>query len=764
MFRALGDFAFRWRWFVLAASAVILAASLTSVAIGGKLTGAFFTGLEATVAGDQVEKVLGRSVDSTVVFVFQSATLAPTSPEFTRAMNDALEPVRKDAAVAKVEVPSELPPQLAATRVNAASRTAYALVTFEGDIKQALQSYPRIRSLVKSDQLQITATGQLAFLDDLGGQLEKDLRLAELVSLPLALLVLLLVFRTVVAAILPVAVGGLAVLGGIGIVLAFSHVTDISQYVVNVVSLIGLGVAIDYSLFTVSRYREELAAGNDYREALVRAVDHAGRVVAFSGLAVCSGLAGLLFFDGSYLMSMGLGGAIVVALAALFALTTLPALLAVLGPRIHALKLPLPTLGLKSGLWHGIALGVMKRPLLVLIPTLGLLLFLASPFLRIRLAGSDVRVLPAELEAARGHRLLTEHFPDEAATHFNVVVRFPGGTPFTAERVGALYDLSKRLSELPGVTKVNSPFADPRLSRQMYQSFFVTTPPAQAALIEGAKGAFSKDQVFFLQALSSAKPDTAEAQGIIEAIRSNRFVADGSLLVGGEAAADVDSTDYMLSRIPRSVAFVVTATLITLFVLLRSVLLPLKAVLMNFLSIGGSFGALVFLFQEGHGGLLQGEPRGLEPALPVLLFCVLFGLSMDYEVLILTRMREVWDRTGDNAQAVGEGLEKTGGLVTSAAAIMVSVFVAFGLAKVVLIQAVGVGMAIAVALDATLVRVLLVPATMRLFGKANWWGPKWVKNLPPGRPKRGPRNLTAESKLNGSSFGPKSPKSRSSSA
>lgn len=741
MFRALGDFAFRRRWFVLAASAVLLAASITSVLIGGKLTGAFFTGLESTVAGKQVEQVLGRSVESTVVFVFQSERLAPASPEFTRAMSDALQPVRTDPDVAKVELPSELPPQLAATRVNAEGRAAYALVTIKGDIKQALASYPRIRSLVRSDELQVMATGQLAFLDDLAKQLEKDLRLAELVSLPLALLVLLLVFRTVVAAILPVAVGGLAVLGGIGLVLAFSHVTDMSQYTVNVVSLIGLGVAIDYSLFTVSRYREELAAGNDYREALVRAVDHAGRVVAFSALAVCSGLAGLLFFDGSYLMSMGIAGAIVVALAALFALTALPALLAVLGPRIHSLKLPIPTLGLKSGLWHRLALGVMKRPLLVLIPTLALLLFLASPFLRIRLAASDVRVLPAELEAARGHRLLTQQFPDEAATHFNVVVRFPGGTPFTAERIGALYDLSKRLGELPGVTRVNSPFTDPRLSKELYQSFFVTPPPAQAALIEGVKGAFSKDQMIFLQGLSQAAPDSAEARKIVEELRSNRFVADGSLLVGGEAAGDVDSTDYMLSRIPRSMAFVVVATLITLFILLRSVLLPLKAVLMNFLSIGGSFGALVFLFQEGHGGLMQGEPRGLEPALPVLLFCVLFGLSMDYEVLILTRMREAWDRTGDNAHAVGEGLEKTGGLVTSAAAIMVAVFVAFGLAKVVLIQAVGVGMAIAVALDATLVRVLLVPATMRLFGKANWWAPKWAKHLPPGRPKRGPRNL-----------------------
>jgi putative drug exporter of the RND superfamily len=723
MFRAIGDFAFRRKGLVLLATAVLLLASVASLLVGGKLTGATITGLESTAADRLIESVLGRSSDTTSVFLFRSKTLAPDSPEFTTTMNAALAAVREDPAVSKVETLSDVDARLA----------AYALVTLAGDLQQALANYPRVRELVRSDALEITATGQLPFQTDLNLQLEKDLLLAELVSLPLALIVLLLVFRTAVAAILPVAVGGVAVLGGIAAVLALSHVTDISQYTINVCSLIGLGVAIDYSLFTVSRYREELAAGHDYREALVRAVDHAGRVVAFSALAVCSGLAGLLFFKGSYLMTMGLGGALVVALAALCALTTLPALLALLGPRIHSLKLPLPAFAVKSGFWHRLALGVMRRPVLVLVPTLMVLLALASPFTRLRLAASDVRMLPAELEAARGFQLLTQLFPDEAATHFNVAVRFASGEPFTPERIGALHDLSKRLSTLPGVTRVLSPvFGDPRLSRETYQALFSNPPPAQAPLIEGAKRAFSKGSVVFLQGISSAAPDSVEARDVVEAIRSERMVGDGVLLVGGETASDVDNTDFIVRRTPRAVAFVVSATLLVLFLLLGSVLLPIKAVLMNFLSIGGSFGALVLLFQKSHG---------LEPALPVLLFCVLFGLSMDYEVLILTRMREAWERTGDNEHAVGEGLEKTAGLVTSAASIMVAVFIAFGLAKVVLIQAVGVGMAIAVALDATLVRVLLVPATMRLFGKANWWGPKWLKRFPPGRPRTGPRSL-----------------------
>ncbi len=730
MFRALGAFAWNRRWLVLIATGVLLVGSLFSLTLAGVLSGGVIHGLESGKADRMIEDVVGRNSDTTVVFLFESKTEAPSSDAFKKSMNDALAPLRTDARVAIVEAPTDVDPRTAATRMNEEGKTAFALVTLKGDLKEALHKWPDVRDLVKSDTLQVTATGRLAFMRDLNVQLEHDLLLAELISIPLALLVLLLVFRTVVAAILPVAVGGLAVVGGIAIVFLLSNVMDVSQYTINVCSLIGLGVAIDYSLFTVSRYREELAAGRDYKEALIRAVDHAGRVVAFSALAVCSGLAGLLFFDGSFLMTMGIGGAIVVALAAIFALTFLPALLAVLGPRINSLKLPLPNLTTREGFWHRLAVGVMKRPIVVLVPTLGVLLFIAAPFLNLRLAASDVRILPENLEARRGFTLLEQQFPDQGDTHFSVVVRFPEGSPFTPERTAQLWELTERISKMDNVRLVQSPVKlDPRLSKEMVVGLFQQPPPEQAPLIEGVKRAFSKDSVVFLQAISAAAPDSTEARNIVKALRETRAVGDGTLVVGGESALDVDTTDYLLNRAPRAVIFVVSMTFIVLMLLLGSVLLPLKAVLMNFLSIGGSFGAMVFIFQEGHSGFLHVQPHALEPVLPIILFCVLFGLSMDYEVLILTRMKEAYERTKNNTLAVGEGIEKTAGLVTSAAAIMVAVFVAFALAKIVLIQAVGVGMAIAVALDATLVRVLLVPATMRLFGDANWWGPKWLLSL-----------------------------------
>ena len=300
---------------------------------------------------------------------------------------------------------------LAPSMVNGDAKSAIAMVSLKGDFKEALARYPAVRAHLQSPELAITCTGQLPFMDNFDRVLEHDLVRAEIVSLPLALLVLLLVFRTVVAAALPVGVGALAVVGGIAVVLGLSHVIDIAEYTINVCSLIGLGVAIDYSLFTVSRYREELAAGHDYPEALARALERAGRVVCFSGLAVGTGLVGLLFFGGSFLWAMGVGGAIVVALAVVFALTFLPALLAVLGPRIHAGRLPISRFGPGEGFWHRAASWVMRRPVAILVPTLAVLVVMGAPFLRLELMAADVRVLGADVEARQGYELLKRDFP-----------------------------------------------------------------------------------------------------------------------------------------------------------------------------------------------------------------------------------------------------------------------------------------------------------------------------------------------------------------
>jgi RND superfamily putative drug exporter len=504
----------------------------------------------------------------------------------------------------------------------------------------------------------------------------------------------LLVFGGLVTALIPVAVGSLAVAGGIAIVMLMSHVTPMAVYTINLCSLIGLGVAIDYSLFIVSRYREELALGHETTEAIVRAVSTAGRAVAFSGLAVAVGLSGLLFFEGSFLVAMGIGGAIVVALAVIFALTFLPALLAVLGPSIHFGRVPLPGRGTSSHFWNRTAMQVMKRPVPVLVFTLSLLILLGIPFLHLRITTADVRVLEQGVQSRDAYELLGQNFPDQGATRIVVAIELPPPGIYTPAHTLAVSTLGEDITQIPHVRKV-----------------------------ESQRG----ERVALIEVFADAPPESEEARGIVRSIRQLReeWPAEaGAIQVGGVTANDIDSTAYIAERTPYAVGFVVLATLVVLFLLLRSVVLPLKAVIMNFLSMAGSFGALVWVFQDGH--FFVSDPRPLEPTLPVLLFCMLFGLSMDYEVLILSRIKESYERTHDNIFAVADGLEKTAGLITGAAAIMVAVFGAFALAQVVLVRAVGFGMALAVLLDATIVRVLLVPATMRLFGHMNWWAPRWM--------------------------------------
>jgi RND superfamily putative drug exporter len=724
MFDRLGPFVVNHAKGVLACVGVFMALSISILLRGGPLASGVIEGLEARHAEHLADGITGTQAETTFVVMFHSDELDPRAKEFHEAVASALAPLRNDRRVLAVTSADDAPAFMKSRMLNAKAHSEIAFVSMRENFQGALRSYPDVRSEIASKQLEIGCTGTLPYFNDLNETLEHDLVRAEIISLPFAILILLRVFRTAAAATLPVLVGGLAVAGGIAVVMALSHAMEVAKYTINVCSLVGLGVAIDYSLFMVSRYREELDAGFATDEAIARAVSHAGRVVAFSGVAVGTGLAGLLFFRGSYLFTMGIGGSIVVFLSVVFALTFLPAMLKILGLKIHWGALSKSRSASTGKGWHAISHFVMDHPVLVLLPTLGFLLMLGEPFLHVRLAAADVRVLDRTSEARRAYDRFRTDFPDASANRIDVAIVFPSAPALSVDRIGALYDLSRKLRALPHVVKVeslvdrNDPDQD-EPSKEDYQDILIDEPEMIAPLIDAAKKMLVGDDVVLMHVVTDGSPESEESRALVRILRSDRKVLDGTLLVGGRTANDIDATDFMLSRAPHAAAFVVGVMVIVLFFLLKSILLPIKAALMNFVSIAGSFGALVWIFQDGH--LLPGDRRPLEPTLPVLLFCILFGLSMDYEVLMLSRMKEAYERGASNRAAVAEGLEKTASLITSAAAIMVAVFVSFALARVVLVRAVGLGMAIAVALDATLVRVLLVPATMRLLGDWNWW-------------------------------------------
>ena len=718
---------------MLGASLLFLGISIASFPFAGKLDDKFTARPEAVVASDLIAQEIPKSSGggSGFTLLYLSDRLRATDPAFQQAMLDSLAGLRGDTRVTSVVTPYDSSAANAAAMFSKDGHEAIAYVRVRDSFSVARDYYAALRAQVHSPTLTIYGASGLAIGHDFDTLLNADLQRAELVSLPLSLLLLLLVFGTVVAALLPVGVGGLAVVSGVAATFLLARYTNVSTYAINIVTLIGLGVAIDYSLLIVNRFREELENGATTEAAIEKMMGTAGRAITFSGLTVAIGLGGMLFFKGTFLASMGLAGTFVVATAVIYGLTFLPALLAILGPRVNRLRVLRFRRRRGPGFWHRLASWVMRRPLWVLIPSVGFILLAGTPFLSLRLANGDSRALPPRAESRQGNDRLIANFPGQNQNDYAVVVDYADGRPLTSERVGQLYDYVGKLGTQPYVLKVRSPLnADPKLTRSDYQKLLsgdLSKLPAEAqAALRQSVGA----HIVVINVQSNRTSSSDAARALLKDLRALPGPPGAQVLVTGPTAFDVDLIRVIVDDFPAAIVFIIAVTYLVLFLLVGSVVLPLKAVITNLLSISASFGALVWIFQEGHlSGLLGFTPASIDPTLPVLLFCIVFGLSMDYEVMLLTRIQEEYRRTGDNTRAVAEGLERSGRLITGAALIMVIVFLSFGLAEVVLIKAIGIGLALAVLIDATIVRMLIVPAIMRLLGPLNWWAPHPLTRL-----------------------------------
>jgi RND superfamily putative drug exporter len=691
-------------------------------------------GMEAVRAVRLLDEELSPK-PPTFGLILSHPTLSASEPAFREAAERALAPLRADARVKRVRTWETGD----ARWVSKDGRRGVVMVELHGRAPAFAsmvvpsappEIYEALRGQVRSDTLDIVAFGPVALNHDFTQMVKADLRRAELVVLPVVLVLLILVFGSVVAAALPLLVGLLGVAAGFAAIAVLAQVMPVSAYATNVVSMIGLGVAIDYSLFVVSRFRDEMRVAPP-RDALARAMATSGRTVLFSGLTVAIGLLGMILLRMGSISTIGIASTIVVACAVAYSLTLLPALLAILGPRVNALPVRLLARDPRESVWPKLARAVMARPWTVLLPVVAMLLLLGAPFRHIRLGTPDVTMLPAHAESRRGQELLKSQFPELEANTIVVVLHYPGGGGLTAPRVRELHAFSRWLEEQPGITRVTSAARlDEKMTLDQYQQLAATPrpllPPAFQMVLAQLVGA----RVAVIAAQTSLTEDSDAARALVRAIRTKHPPVEATVLVTGRTAYDVDFIALVKDVAPGAVAFVVGATAVVLFLLLGSVLLPLKAVVMNLLSISASYGALVWIFQDGHlARCLNFTPAPIEPVIPLIMFCVLFGLSMDYEVLLLSRTQEEWERTGDNQQAVAAALGSTGRLITGAAAIMAAVFFGFGAANAVMVKEMGVGMGIAVVMDATVIRALLVPATMRLMGRWNWWAPAPLKRL-----------------------------------
>jgi RND superfamily putative drug exporter len=544
-------------------------------------------------------------------------------------------------------------------------------------------------------------------------QAEKDLKKAELLTFPITVVLLVLVFGSVVAACLPLGVGALAVLGTFLVLRLVTSFTDVSIFAHNLTTAMGLGLAIDYSLFVVSRYREELRHGYDPDQAVTRSLHTAGRTVAFSALTVAISLAALVVFPLPFLRSFAYAGVGVVVMAAVGALVVLPALLSALGRRVDSLALfHREPKAVEAGFWYRRARAVMRRPIPVVVVVTAVLLVLGAPFVHLDLGLSDDRVLGQDAPVRVVGDDIRRNFASKEAGALAVVA--PGADPRPQEEISGY---ARQLSAISGVARVDA-------ATGFFVKGMLAAPPNQLSARFAAPEAGT-----WLSVIPSVEPLSPAGERLVRAVRNTPAPFD--VLVTGESARLVDGKSALARRLPVALGIIALATFVLLFLMVGSLLVPAKALILNVLSLSATFGALVWVFQEGRlSGVLDFTPTGtISIFTPVLLFCIAFGLSMDYEVFLLSRIKEEYDLGAGNEEAVAIGLERTGRIVTAAALLLALVFVAFATAEVTVVKVFGVGLALAVLVDAFLIRATLVPAFMRLAGRANWWAPRPLRRF-----------------------------------
>jgi trehalose monomycolate/heme transporter len=629
-----------------------------------------------------------RTVDA--VAIYSSDELDARSPEFRAEVERVIDQIPEDSTSAVVSPYDSRSPELFSKDRHAVQ----VQISLAGASQDALlDNWDEVEPALQSERLDTDVAGSFAVYGDVNEITSEDLERAELISLPIVILLALLIFGSLVAASMPALVGALAVVGSLAVVRLLTTVTEVSVFSVNVISLLGMGLAIDYALFVISRFREELGRLPEddpaaATKAITTTMTTAGRTVLFSGLTVAAAMSSLLVFPQNFLRSMGYGGMSAVVIAMLAALTVLPATLLLLGRRIDAGRMPWRrhrpvAVDDDHGWWARLAHGVMRRPVVVIVVVTAALLAIASPFLGAKWGSVDYRVLPEDASAhVAADKLNSEFGPEQSSANLLL-------DGVDRQDVAAY---TREVGNVDGITAVQ--------------------PVA------------TRDDATLLRAFWEGNSQDQRSQDIVRDLRAVD-PPDGDVLVGGLTADTVDLITSVGEHLPWMGLIVLGVMLVLLFLAFGSLVLPIKAVVMNAVSITASFGVVTWIFQEGHlsGPLGFESPGYLDSTNPILMLAILFGLSMDYEVFLLSRVREQWDRTHDNDLAVATGVQKTGRIITSAALLLAVVIGAFGLSGIVFMKMIGIGMLVALIIDATVVRALLVPATMKLLGSWNWWAP-----------------------------------------
>jgi RND superfamily putative drug exporter len=733
MFAALGRLSFRFRWVIAVAYAVLVVPLIVlGLPVFQLLRAGGFE--DPTSQSWYVYSTLEREIkvggaDILALYTAPKGSTVDDIECYTAAL-DAIARIEKDpAVVTTASWYTTQAPQL----INKDKSRTFILIALKGDDQAKIEAAHRLKPLLEgAAPLTLQMGGVIPVNMAVASTVEADLKRAEMVAFPITAVLLLFFFGSFASASLPLALGALSIAFALGVLRVLTIFTPMSIFAVNIITLLGLGLAIDYSLFLINRYREELPRLGP-EGALLRAVSTTGRAVAFSGVTVAASLCGLFVFPQNFLHSIALGGIAVVLGAILLSVSLLPALLAILGTKIDALKLPFVKTQVKEvedTFWHKIAYGVMRRPVLVALGVAVPLLIVGTPFLRFNPSFPDYRILPPSEPAFVANDILDKEFEGKQMTPIDVLVKCPSRC-LDKENLEKLYDLSASLQKKPHVSQVSGLFTFvPNIPRDVIIDKLSLPKDKQDPQVQLGIDAFAHDDFMRFAVLLDITFNEPESIALIRELRTTQ-IPGMELSIGGPGAFLIDLRDGLVEHAPKMIAIVCLVMFVVLFLVFGSVTLPLKAMVMNALSITASFGAIVWVFQDGRfADALHYVPLGISDCTaPLLMFAIVFGLSMDYEVLLLSRVREEYVKTGDNDVAVAHGLARTGSLITRAALLLFVVIAAFGTSHIIFMKSLGLGMALAILLDATIVRGFLVPAAMKLMGKWNWWAPPFMTKL-----------------------------------
>lgn len=723
------------QWFIVICwllAAIMCAAYLPFAGNPFKIENISDPNVESSVAQMTMEKEFPYS-GSRIFVLYKSNTLHVNNTEYVDAVNKSLKGAKNLPFENRVISPYKNSRQIADN-----NRVAYAVIETELKAEELANSIDKINNAFsKPKKLKMYIGGEPSYTADIYKLSESNLQRGELIALPICFIVMIFVFSGFMAAMLTIFTGIINITIIITIIYLLGHQIDLTVFVLNIATMLGLGLGLDYTLLITYRFREEYAKCFECHTAVFVILATAGKSVLFSGLIVLISIASLIFFPINILYSIGVGGIVVVAVTLLSSVTFLPAMLCLFekyitrsNPRLKRIS----SENIHNHRWYKFASLVMKYPFSFLIPTICVLLLLGYPFLDVKINSSDAKILPTWTPSRQMLDQFDSNFNPNELTPITLVLKAKNKSILSKQNIATLYDYVQHLKKDTRINRVTSIVTlKPGLNKQQYQQLYSSS---QLPFDDYQKQLFksmAKGKYTIISIVSKYSKDDKRNFELINTIRQQIVGNNITKVVGGQSAEIIDMMNIVYGLFIKIVIFISIVTYFALLWLLRSLILPLKAIVMNFLSLSVCYGMLVFIFQEGHfANLLHFTTVGFTDLnLPILLFFVLFGLSMDYEVFLLSRIKEYYEQTGDNTKSVALGLERSARVITSAAIILIIVTGAFVTADIIFIKAFGLGTALAIAVDASLIRLLLVPATMRLLGDWNWYIPRWLDKILP---------------------------------